>query len=331
MTTDKEKAYKYYSLRQLPMVAGLLAPLCVLLSIPPLTGSWISKDDNILNYNRRSFQTDKIILSLLGTGLVCLFTAHCTLLLRFLERHIVWNTWISITGYFINFCLTLGAALYYQFNFPVQQGYHYSGEYYAAYGSSIISFAISSFLIIDFFKHNHLKGKGSGLSRNQRVLVFMSILVTLWVVLGALVMGSFEDWSFTRGIYFALVTLTTIGFGDFAPSSAHSRGFNIFYASVGIIMVGMFIAFIRSVILESFEHTYLEKMEQIGTLGLDNFYTINFSTHSKGSKSQDLGQSGEKIERTKTIKDQEKELKKAQLAQYIRQLHFSVFALFLFW
>ena len=67
----------------------------------------------------------------------------------------------------------------------------------------------------------------------------MSILVTLWTVFGALVMGSFEEWSFTRGIYFALVTLTTIGFGDYAPSKDYSRGFNVFYASIGIIMVGM--------------------------------------------------------------------------------------------
>jgi hypothetical protein len=334
MGVSGESDYSYYSLRLLPMAAGILAPICILLSIPPLTGDWTSDsvNDQAIDLTPVQFSQDTTIPWLLRAGLICLFLAHISLLLRFLERHVVWNTWISIVGYFLNTCLTVSAIVYFSSKYTLPSDKHYSGEYYSTYASSAISFVICLLLIIDYFRQNRLRGKGSGLSRNQRILVFMFILVAMWSVIGALVMGTFEGWTFTRGIYFSLVTMTTIGFGDYVPTSAAAQGFNIFFTSVGIIMVGMLIAFIRSVILESFQAAYLARVAKIGALGLDNFYTLTVQTFSRNTKSQQsTAIANEKVANVPTVQDQERELRNAQVSQYVRQLNFSAFAVFLFW
>ena len=50
--------------------------------------------------------------------------------------------------------------------------------------------------------------------------------------------------SFQDCLYFSVVTLTTVGFGDFAPTTAGAQIFTIFYILTGI---GVFVALLASV------------------------------------------------------------------------------------
>ena len=70
------------------------------------------------------------------------------------------------------------------------------------------------------------------------------------VVAGALVVSGtifywhFEDWTIIQALYFSIVTLTTVGYGDFAPTTAGTQIFTIFYILTGI---GIFVALLASV------------------------------------------------------------------------------------
>lgn len=70
------------------------------------------------------------------------------------------------------------------------------------------------------------------------------------VVAGALVVSGtifywrVEDWTIVESLYFSVVTLTTVGFGDFAPNSDGGQIFTIFYILTGI---GVFVALLASV------------------------------------------------------------------------------------
>jgi hypothetical protein len=58
-----------------------------------------------------------------------------------------------------------------------------------------------------------------------------------------------EGWSFLDCTYFITVSITTVGYGYFAPTTPSSRLFMIFYLIIGVTMIISFCAdFTRSVL-----------------------------------------------------------------------------------
>lgn len=70
------------------------------------------------------------------------------------------------------------------------------------------------------------------------------ITTTLILLLGATVYHYLEGWTWVDSIYFSVVTLTTIGYGDFAPKTDAGKIFTIVYILLGI---GMILSFINAV------------------------------------------------------------------------------------
>jgi voltage-gated potassium channel len=64
------------------------------------------------------------------------------------------------------------------------------------------------------------------------------------VLTGTLFYWRFEDWTIVESFYFSVVTLTTVGYGDLAPTTAGTQIFTIFYILTGI---GVFVALLASV------------------------------------------------------------------------------------
>lgn len=64
------------------------------------------------------------------------------------------------------------------------------------------------------------------------------------VLMGTLFYWRFEDWTVVEALYFSVVTLTTVGFGDFSPTSAGTQIFTIVYILTGL---GVLVALLSSV------------------------------------------------------------------------------------
>ena len=64
------------------------------------------------------------------------------------------------------------------------------------------------------------------------------------VLTGTLFYWRFEDWTIIEALYFCVVTLTTVGYGDLHPTSAGTQIFTIVYILTGF---GVLVALLTSV------------------------------------------------------------------------------------
>ena len=64
------------------------------------------------------------------------------------------------------------------------------------------------------------------------------------VLTGTLFYWRFEDWTIIEALYFCVVTLTTVGYGDLAPTTAGTQIFTIVYILTGF---GVLVALLTSV------------------------------------------------------------------------------------
>lgn len=70
--------------------------------------------------------------------------------------------------------------------------------------------------------------------------IFASVMAVLLV--GTLVFRQLEGWSLLDSLYFSVVTLATIGYGDLTPTTSTAKLFSIFYILVGVGVLGVFIS-----------------------------------------------------------------------------------------
>lgn len=70
------------------------------------------------------------------------------------------------------------------------------------------------------------------------------IWVGVLLILGSMVYHYVEGWGWLDSLYFCVVTLTTVGYGDLSPTQPVSKIFTIFYILNGL---GVLLAFIDRV------------------------------------------------------------------------------------
>ena len=62
--------------------------------------------------------------------------------------------------------------------------------------------------------------------------------VAIYVLVGGIVYTSQEpDWSTIDSVYFSIVTMSTVGYGDFSPTTPELKAFTIFMIYLGIVLV----------------------------------------------------------------------------------------------
>jgi len=102
--------------------------------------------------------------------------------------------------------------------------------------------------------------------KNHSGGIISFITVVFYYVVGLIYYQSQEGWDIITTLYFQTVTLTTVGYGDFSPTTKHARIFTIVYIFAGIIIVGRIINdFAQSILDYAEKQSMLHSKESLET------------------------------------------------------------------
>ena len=73
----------------------------------------------------------------------------------------------------------------------------------------------------------------------DRTYRIASISALCLLALGTVVYHEFEGWSWVDSFYFSAIAVTTVGFGDFSPTTDFTKIFTVFYVFAGISLIGL--------------------------------------------------------------------------------------------
>ena len=87
------------------------------------------------------------------------------------------------------------------------------------------------------------------------VAPLLATLALIIVIVGH-VIGRLEGWSKLDALYYAFITATTVGYGDFCPTRKRSKILTIVIVFVGIVFTGIMVAIALHAATHAFEKTH---------------------------------------------------------------------------
>lgn len=182
-----------------------------------------------------------------AASLVCACVGNLFLLLNF-TRHVRYIVALPIT--IILFYLATGIliAITSSMNLHIPPGADgvYSQGFWHAVIAACLYMLCSMILMVNmcgyFLGHypQHFT-----LTDEQRNLILQTMVFCVWLGGGAAMFSKTAHWSFVDSLYFCLVTILTIGFGDFYSPNDLSRALVFPYSVGGIIILGLIVTSIH--------------------------------------------------------------------------------------
>ncbi|EGU83960.1 hypothetical protein FOXB_05526 [Fusarium oxysporum f. sp. conglutinans Fo5176] len=128
----------------------------------------------------------------------------------------------------------------------------WSQSFYYGMWAAILYFVDASLLAITFWGACAAHyGKTLLLTTSGRTLMLQSIMLLIYLLLGAYLFSEIESWDYLDAVYWAVVTLFTVGFGDFHPTTDLGRALLIPFALAGIVSLGLVISSVTNLIIEN--------------------------------------------------------------------------------
>lgn len=267
------------------MIAGTLGPVASAFSICALVRPWRMHIPPGLDVTKAEYVSDPdwlvgINAAQLGIALI----ANLFLLLNMAQsvRFSIAQP-ITIAGWYISaLCLmALASTASGPLDLEPEIEYIWSQAFFYGIFAAILYFIVATLMSVTVWgaQTGHYE-KDFELSPSQRTLMLQTILFLMYLLIGALVFSTIEEWSYLDTVYWADVTLFTVGYGDMSPQTTLGRALLIPYALIGVISLGLVIGSIRSLmldrgkrrmearVLEKKRRQYLRKLRRTGRNGL---------------------------------------------------------------
>ncbi|KAL4264001.1 two pore domain potassium channel family protein [Pleurotus pulmonarius] len=248
--------------RYTPILSGVVIPFAILLEIPGLTEHWYIRTVDHKTVESRANPT------ILDIGMAISMTigllANICLVLRFLERRVKVMTICCIVFLTIHDTINITAVTIFGVQRRFDDGFTYGQAFWSIVCSTIASTLTNVTLIVDFLRTNDFENSGNGLTRKQRSLVIVVIVLMCYIALGALVHSYLLQLSFINALYFSVVTIETVGLGDITPKTTGARVFVCFYSAFGVLNVALAVGQTRDTVLEALEVAYRKRLRDVG-------------------------------------------------------------------
>ncbi|KAL6859221.1 voltage-gated potassium channel [Trichoderma novae-zelandiae] len=252
-----------------PMVAGTIGPVASAFSICALVAPWrqklVSQDPDSAVY-----VGDPVWLTAINAIQLAIALISNFFLLFNMARRIRFGIAqpIAIVGWYMSaiilICLLCTGVS------PLTDGLDFSEDeliwsqsFYYGIWAAILYFIVATLMTITFWGActGHYP-KDFILTMSQRTLMLQTISLLFYLHVGALVFSKIEGWGFLDAVYWADVTLFTVGFGDFTPTTRLGQALMIPYAIVGIISLGLVIGSVRNLTMDGGKRRVLARMEE---------------------------------------------------------------------
>ena len=240
-----------------PLTAGTFGPMASAFNIMAIAIDWRTTVSPSSTESEGTHIADPTwLLAINGVSLAIAIIANISLLGQMTDR-IRYNISapITIIGWYISSFLLLGLVSAAPKHLPLPANDKlsaYSQAYYYACFSAAIYFVLSTMLTMTatgvwIFHFS----RGYKLTLSQRSLMLQTIMFLTYLLAGGAVYCRIEGWDYLDAVYFVNVSLFTIGFGEFTPKTHLGRSLFFPFSIGGILFVGLIIASIRTLVLES--------------------------------------------------------------------------------
>ncbi|KAJ7034543.1 hypothetical protein C8F04DRAFT_1101323 [Mycena alexandri] len=260
-TTQQDLESYIPNYRYTPILSGIVIPFSILLEIPGLTEHWYIRtvDNKIVE----DVPNPTILNVGLGLSMACALAANICLVVRFLEKKVKLMTIGCIVFLTIHDLINITAVTIFGVEHRFNDGFTYGQSFWITVCSTGVSSFTNLTLITDLIRTPDFEKSGSGLTRRQRSLAILVILLLCYIALGALIHSILMGLNFIDAMYFTLVTIETIGFGDIHPATTGGRLFTCIYAAFGIVTIATTVGLTRETVLEGLEVGYRKRVQAV--------------------------------------------------------------------
>ena len=164
----------------------------------------------------------------------------------------------------------------------------YSQGFWYAIIAAILYMICSMILMVNMLGYftGHYQ-RHFALTHHQRTLMLQTMLFFFWLAGGAAVFARTCDLSYVDALYFADVTVLTVGFGDITPPNDVGRGMVLPFSVGGIIMLGLMVNSIHRFARELGEDKVIKRHTEkarIHTVGRSVTTSLDLRRHQGGEE-----------------------------------------------
>ena len=244
---DFKSRSRWFNATLFPLIAGTFGPLATAFNLCASTGPWKVVFSSLPTASTGSTTSNPRWLTAAHLTTMPIATFANVILLVHMAGKMRFKVAIPtvIIGWWISGSINIGlvAATPNYAAFPSYPTTIFSQAYYYAIYAGALYFALSGVLVVTTY------GLWVGprqpqieLSRSQGQLIVYTLLFLGYVLGSAGIYSRTENWNYLDAFYFVIVTIFTIGFGDYSPHTHLGRSLLFPIATGGILLTGLIIA-----------------------------------------------------------------------------------------